>query len=70
MLCFTSKPSIRKQGLYHSLLVPTCHWERISMDFVGGLLTTRKGNDYMFMLVDGLHKVCVLIPCEKTINGK
>jgi len=40
------------------------------MDFVGGLLTTRKGHDYLFMVVDRFNKMCVLMPCKKTISGK
>jgi len=40
------------------------------MDFFGGLPTTKKGHDYLFMVVDGFHKMCVLIPYKNTINGK
>ena len=40
------------------------------MDFVGGLPTTRKGHDYLFMVVDRFSKMCVLMPCKKTINGQ
>ena len=36
VLCFTSKPSNRKLGLYTPLLVPSQPWQSISMDFVGG----------------------------------
>jgi hypothetical protein len=45
LLCCTSKPNNRKQGLYHPSHVPTQPWEIISMDFVGGLTTTMKGCD-------------------------
>jgi hypothetical protein len=67
ILCCTSKPSNRKQGLYHLLHVPTRPWESISMDFVGGLPTTKKGHDYLFMVVDRFSKMCILMPCKKTI---
>jgi hypothetical protein len=40
------------------------------MDFVGGLPTTRKGHDYLFVVVDMLNKMCILMPCKKTIMGK
>jgi len=40
------------------------------MDFVGGLPTSRKGHDYLFMVVDRFNKMCVLMPCKKTISGK
>ena len=70
MFCCTNKPSNRKQGQYHPLHVPTLPWESISMDFVGGLLTTRKGHDYLFVVVDRFNKMCVLMPYKKTINGQ
>ena len=65
MFCCTSKPSNRKQVLYHHSHVPTHPWESISMDFVGGLLTIKKGHDYLFMVVDKFNNMCVLIPCKK-----
>ena len=40
------------------------------MDFMGGLPTTRKGHDYLFVVVDRFNKMCILMPCKKTINGK
>jgi hypothetical protein len=36
-LCATSKPGNIKLGLYTPLWIPSCPWESISMDFVGGL---------------------------------
>ena len=38
------------------------------MDFVGGLPTTRKGHDYLFVVSDRFNKMCVLMPYKKTIN--
>jgi hypothetical protein len=40
------------------------------MDFVGGLPTNRKGNYYLFMVVDKFNKMCIIMPCKKTIIGK
>jgi len=40
------------------------------MDFVGGLLTTRKGHEYLFMVVCRFSKMCVLMPCKKIISGQ
>jgi hypothetical protein len=40
------------------------------MDFVGGLPTTRKGHDYLFLVVDRFNKMCILMPCKNTINGQ
>lgn len=70
MLCCTSNPSNKKQGLYHPLPVPTCPWESISINFVGGLPTTRRGHDYLFMVVDRFNKMCALGPFKNTISGQ
>jgi hypothetical protein len=40
------------------------------MDFVGGLPTTRKGHDYLFVVVDKFSKMCILMPRKKTIKGQ
>jgi hypothetical protein len=37
---------------------------------VGDLPTTRKGIDYMFLVVNRFSKMCILIPCKKTIKGQ
>ncbi|CAL2244419.1 unnamed protein product [Prunus armeniaca] len=70
VLCNTSKPSNRKLGLYLPLPVPSPPWESISMDFLGGLPTTKSGNDYLFMVVDRFSKMVILIPCKKTVIGE
>ncbi len=63
-----NKPSNREQGPYHPLHVPSRPWESISMGFVGGLPTTKKGNDYLFVVVDRFNKMCVLMPYKNTID--
>lgn len=68
VLCYTSRPRDRKQGLYHPFHVPTRPWENISMDFMGGLLKTRKGHEFLFVVVDSFSMMCVLMPCRKTID--
>jgi hypothetical protein len=68
ILCHTNKPSNRKQGLSYPLLVPTRPWESISMDFVGGLPTIRKGHDYLFVIIVRFIKMCILMPCKKNID--
>jgi hypothetical protein len=64
-LCVTSNPRNRKLGLYTPLLVPSHPWEKISMDFVGGLPMSKKNHDYLFVVVDHFNKMCILIPCKK-----
>jgi hypothetical protein len=61
ILCCTNKPSNMKQVLYRPLPIPTQPWEIISIDFLGGLPTTRKGYDYLFMVVDRFNNMCILI---------
>ena len=40
------------------------------MDFVGGMPTTRKGHDNLFVVVDIFNKMCILMPCKKSIKGQ
>ena len=69
-LCATSKPSNRKLGLYTPLLVPSRLWESISMDFVGGLPLSRKGHDYLYVVVDMFNKMCIITLFKKKITTK
>ena len=58
-----------KLGLYQPLLVPSHQCECILMDFVGGLPMTKKGHDYLFIIMDRFSEMCFWIPCKKTITG-
>jgi hypothetical protein len=70
IFCCTNKPSNIKQGLYHPLPIPTRPWERSSMDFVGGLPTTKKRHGYLFLVVDRFNNMHILMPCKNTIKEK
>ena len=67
-MCAKSKPSNRKLGLYTPLRIPSHPWESVSMDFVGGPPKSKKGNDYLYVVVDRFNKICILIPCCKHIT--
>ena len=40
------------------------------MDFVGGLPLSRKGHDYLHVVVDYFRKMSILMPCKKQITAK
>ena len=42
----------------------------IFMHFVGGFPTTRKGPDYLFVIVDRFNKIYIIMPCKNTIKGQ
>jgi hypothetical protein len=67
-LCATSNPSNRKLGLYTPLPVPSCPWENISMDFVGGLPMSKKNHYYLYVVVDRFNKMCILMSCKKRVT--
>ena len=64
VMCSTCKPTNRKLGLYSPLPVSSHPWESISMDFVGGLPMSRRGHDYLYVVVDRFSKMCILMPCK------
>ena len=70
VMCSTCKPTNRKLGLYSPLPVPSHPWESISMDFVGGLPMSRRGHDYLYVVVDRFSKMCILMPCKKQVTAE
>ena len=61
-LCAQSNPSNIKLGLYNPLPVPPRPWERISMDFVGGLPMSKRNHDYLYVMVYCFKTMCILMP--------
>ena len=70
VMCSTCKPTNRKLGLYSPLPVPSHPWESISMDFVGGLPMSKRGHDYLYVVVDRFNKMCILMPCKNHITAE
>jgi hypothetical protein len=46
--CLIAKPTTKKHGLYTPLPTPDMTWESISMDYMSGLPSTKRGNDCVF----------------------
>jgi len=47
----------RPAGTLQPLPILERKWEQISMDFIVGLRRTRKGNDLIWVIIDGLTKL-------------
>jgi hypothetical protein len=54
--------------LYTPLPTPDRPWESISMDYMLGLLSTKKGNGYVFLVVDHFSKMTILVSYKKNIT--
>ena len=40
------------------------------MDFVGGIPLSKRGHDYLYVVVDRFIKMCILVPCKKQITAE
>ena len=48
------------------LPIPEWKWENITMDFVSGLLKSRKGNNAVWVIIDRLTKSALFLPMKMT----
>jgi hypothetical protein len=53
--------------MYTPLPTPNRQWESISMDYMSGLPSTKRGNDYVFVVVDLFSKMVILFSCKENI---
>lgn len=65
VLCYVSKSSNRKLGVYTPLPTSSRPWESVSMDIVGGFPMCRKVRDYFYVFMDSFSKMCFLMTCKK-----
>jgi hypothetical protein len=69
--CAVNKPMTRPtRGLFSPNEVPLHRWEIVTLDFLSGIPTTARGNDFLLIIVDRLTKRMILIPCTKEITGE
>ena len=50
--------------------VPTRKWEAINMDFVVGVLRTKRKHDSIWVIVDSLNKSSHFIPVKSTYRAE
>jgi len=64
--CRVKAIHMKPAGLLQPLSVPEWKWEEVSIDFITGLPTTRKGNDSIWVIIDQLTKSAHFIPVKNT----
>jgi hypothetical protein len=56
--------------MYTPLATPDKSWESISMDYMSGLSSTKRGNDCVFVVVDCFSNMVILAACKKKITAE
>jgi hypothetical protein len=56
--------------MYIPLPTPNMPWESISMDYILGLQSTKRGNDCVFVVVDLFSKMAIMVACKKSITAE
>lgn len=65
----TKARSGKSHGLLNSLPVPDAPWQHVTMDFITGLKTTKRGVDAICVFVDRLTKMTHLVPTTKSVTS-
>jgi hypothetical protein len=63
-----AKPTTKKHGWYTPLPTPDRPWESISMDYMLDLPSTKRGNDYVFVVFDCFSKMTIMFSYKKSIT--
>jgi hypothetical protein len=66
--CTIAKLTTKKQGLYTPFSTLDRPWESISLDYMLGLLSTKRGNNSVSVVVDRFSKMVILVACKKNIT--
>jgi hypothetical protein len=56
--------------MYTPLPTPNRPWESISMDYMSGLLSTKRGNDCVFVVVDRFSKMAIMVLARRESQKK
>ena len=63
--CRVKAIHLKLAGLLQPLSIPSWKWDDISMDFIVGLPTTKKGHDSIWVIVDRLTKSAHFVPVKE-----
>ena len=64
--CKQAKSRVSPHGLYTPLPILSEPWVNLSINFVLGLPRSKRGKDFVFVVVDRLSKMAYFIPCYKS----
>ena len=59
----------RPAGLLQQITIPDWKWEQITMDFVVGLPRTKKGYDFVWVIIDRFTKSAHFLPVKTTYTA-
>jgi hypothetical protein len=65
-----AKSTIKKQELCTPMTTPDKLCKSISMDYMSGLPSNKRGNYYVFVVVDHFSKMAIMATCKKNITAE